>query len=142
FANFHSPHRAAAVTQLTYRHVRRFAPSYGAHKRPTGDVINGAGRSREAAMFSGNQRRAGANPAHLVTGRPGRWGAAGLALALQLCVVGTARAAKDAGRDWAKYPAIAEVEAKDEIFAIGDVHGDYDRLIKLLKGGKVIAEAP
>ena len=42
------------------------------------------------------------------------------------------------GRDWAKYPAIVQIDTSEDIFAIGDVHGDYDRLVKLLTTAKII----
>jgi len=45
------------------------------------------------------------------------------------------------GRDWAKYPAVAQVDTTADIFAIGDVHGDCDRMLKLLTGAKLIEGA-
>jgi hypothetical protein len=48
-----------------------------------------------------------------------------------LLFAGTTSAQKIA-RDWARYPAIAQIDTSEDIFAIGDVHGDYDRLIRLL----------
>jgi hypothetical protein len=50
----------------------------------------------------------------------------------------------DAGtkRDWQKAPAILELNTSEDIYAVGDVHGDYDRLVALLALGKVIAEPP
>lgn len=41
-------------------------------------------------------------------------------------------------RDWAKYPAIVQIDTSEDIFAIGDVHADYDRLVKLLTAAKII----
>jgi hypothetical protein len=41
-------------------------------------------------------------------------------------------------RDWKTYPAVVELETAEDIFAIGDVHGDYDRLVALLVAGKII----
>ena len=41
-------------------------------------------------------------------------------------------------RDWSKYPAIVQIDTSEDIFAIGDVHGDYDRLVKLLAAAKII----
>jgi hypothetical protein len=41
-------------------------------------------------------------------------------------------------RDWAKAPAIARVDAAQDIFAIGDVHGDFKRLAKLLAAAKIV----
>jgi len=45
-------------------------------------------------------------------------------------------------RDWKKYPAIAELETTQDIYVLGDVHGDYDRLISLLLSAKLIAADP
>lgn len=44
-------------------------------------------------------------------------------------------------RDWKSAPAIAELDTTEDVFAVGDVHGDYDRLVALLAAGKVIAGA-
>src|SRR4051794_15631057 len=41
-------------------------------------------------------------------------------------------------RDWAKDPAVVQIDTKENIFAVGDVHGDCDRLVKLLAGAKVV----
>jgi len=41
-------------------------------------------------------------------------------------------AQKKISRDWAKDPAVAQIDTAEDVFAIGDVHGDYDRLLKLL----------
>jgi hypothetical protein len=45
-------------------------------------------------------------------------------------------------RDWTKHPAIVQRNTKADIFAVGDVHGDYDRLVTLLVAAKVIAGPP
>ncbi|MCU1339346.1 MAG: metallophosphoesterase [Bryobacterales bacterium] len=41
-------------------------------------------------------------------------------------------------RDWAKHPAIVQIDTTEDIFAVGDVHGDYDRLVKLLSAAGII----
>ena len=41
-------------------------------------------------------------------------------------------------RDWAKHPAIVQIDTREDIFAIGDVHADYDRLVKLLAAARII----
>ncbi|MDB5391436.1 MAG: metallophosphoesterase [Planctomycetaceae bacterium] len=41
-------------------------------------------------------------------------------------------------RDWAAFPAIIEMDAPRELYAVGDVHGDYDRLVTLLIAAKLI----
>ena len=60
-------------------------------------------------------------------------------LILLLCI-GTriAPAESKVARDWSKYPAIVQIDTDEDIFAIGDVHGDYDRLVKLLVTAKII----
>jgi hypothetical protein len=45
-------------------------------------------------------------------------------------------------REWERFPAIAEVDTTADIFALGDVHGDYDRLINLLVAGQIISGTP
>ncbi|MGH9646700.1 MAG: metallophosphoesterase [Bryobacteraceae bacterium] len=66
----------------------------------------------------------------------------GLALLLwmgsQAALGQTATAQDKIKRDWAKYPAIVQIDTGEDIFAIGDVHGDYDRLVKLLAAAKII----
>ena len=66
----------------------------------------------------------------------------GLALLLwigsQAAFAQTGVADRKIARDWAKYPAIVQVDTGEDIFAIGDVHGDYDRLVKLLAAAKII----
>lgn len=65
-------------------------------------------------------------------------------------VLGTALFAGDAKlqhvttppRDWTKAPAIVQVETTEDIYALGDIHGDYDRLVRLLVAAKLIGEVP
>lgn len=45
-------------------------------------------------------------------------------------------------RNWTESPAIIEMDAPPEIFAVGDVHGDYDRLVSLLTAAKLIEKTP
>lgn len=60
-------------------------------------------------------------------------------LVLLLCIgTRSAPAESKIARDWAKYPAIVQIDTGEDIFAIGDVHGDYDRLVKLLTAAKII----
>jgi hypothetical protein len=54
-------------------------------------------------------------------------------LALFLCLVQNAPA-----RDWKTYPAIVQIDTGEDIFAVGDVHGDYDRLVKLLQTAGIV----
>ena len=58
----------------------------------------------------------------------------------QAALAQTAAAQNKIARDWAKYPAIVQIDTGEDIFAIGDVHGDYDRLVKLLTAAKIIEQ--
>jgi hypothetical protein len=53
---------------------------------------------------------------------------------------GTASVAQDknAARDWAKCPAIVEVDTSHDIYAVGDVHGDYERLLTVLMAAVLV----
>ena len=53
-----------------------------------------------------------------------------------------AGAALGGDRDWKKHPAIVEMDTEQDIYAIGDVHGDYERLINMLVVSKLIAKDP
>src|SRR5262245_27963648 len=62
--------------------------------------------------------------------------AAGCVLAL--CgFTGAAEAAK-VNRDWKAHPVVVEVDTSEDIFAIGDPHGDPQRLAAALAGAKLI----
>jgi hypothetical protein len=65
--------------------------------------------------------------------------AAGCALALSIC--GSAADSAAATRDWKAHPAVIEVDTSEDIFAIGDAHGDPQRLAGALAGAKLIADA-
>jgi hypothetical protein len=41
-------------------------------------------------------------------------------------------------RDWSAYPPIVEMDAAESVWVVGDVHGDYDRLVALLAGAGVV----
>ena len=45
-------------------------------------------------------------------------------------------------RDWQKLPAVVQLDTSEDIFAIGDIHSDYDRVVDLLVGAKIIAGRP
>ena len=47
-----------------------------------------------------------------------------------------------AGRDWNKYPVIVEVDTPEDVYALGDVHGDYERLLTVLVAAKIIPADP
>jgi len=70
-----------------------------------------------------------------------------LLLVLCLCPSASAQTkaqGKSAGisRDWQKYPAVVEVDTKHDIYAVGDPHGDYERLVTVLAKAKIIAGDP
>ena len=50
--------------------------------------------------------------------------------------------AQAGGRDWSKDPAIVQLSTNSNVFALGDVHGDYDRLVAILHASGLIPEAP
>lgn len=54
---------------------------------------------------------------------------------------GLVAAEKSIGRDWRLNPAIVEVDTDAAVVAIGDVHGDYERLTHLLKKSQLISDA-
>jgi hypothetical protein len=65
---------------------------------------------------------------------------AGLCL---LALVGVSLVAEQPGlRDWQRSPAVVELDTAADIYAVGDVHGDYDRLAALLAGAGVIRGVP
>jgi hypothetical protein len=49
---------------------------------------------------------------------------------------------RSARRDWAKQPAVVEVDTPTDVYALGDVHGDYERLVSLLVAAKLIPADP
>jgi len=69
--------------------------------------------------------------------------AASLLLVLLVAAAARAddRAAAVSSRDWAQNPAIVQLETTNDIFALGDVHGDFERMVALL-GAAGIVKAP
>ncbi len=47
-------------------------------------------------------------------------------------------AQKKISRDWAKDPAVVQIDSAEDLFAIGDVHGDCDRLLRLLSAAGLV----
>lgn len=45
-------------------------------------------------------------------------------------------------RNWGRCPAVVTLQTTEVVHALGDTHGDYDRLVKLLVAGKLIAGEP
>lgn len=62
--------------------------------------------------------------------------------ALSLIVAFSLSAADRPPRDWTQCPAVVTLSTSEAVYALGDTHGDYDRLVKLLVAGKLIAAAP
>jgi hypothetical protein len=63
-------------------------------------------------------------------------------LALALGGAAPARAKEPAPRNWDKHPAIVEVDTPHAVYALGDVHGDYDRLCTLLVAAGLLEKVP
>jgi hypothetical protein len=61
------------------------------------------------------------------------------AVALYVAGLTAALAQQKVARDWAKDPAVVQIETTEDVFAIGDVHGDRDRLVTLLSGAGIVA---
>ena len=69
-------------------------------------------------------------------------------LAMVLSIASLSREARAAdsmpvaGRDWKLHPAIVQLPMPQTLYALGDVHGDCDRMLELLAGAKLIAAMP
>jgi hypothetical protein len=53
---------------------------------------------------------------------------------------GSASAATASARDWNRFPAIVERNTANEVVALGDVHGGYERLVSLLSSAGLIKQ--
>jgi hypothetical protein len=62
--------------------------------------------------------------------------------AVFVILTGLVRADGPPARDWKKAPAIVEVDTPHDIYAIGDIHGDCERLVAMLLAAKIIPEDP
>src|SRR5262245_20517203 len=62
-------------------------------------------------------------------------------IALALCICDSAAASAAATRDWTQHPAIIQLDTSEDVFAIGDPHGDPKRLAGALAGAKLIDDA-
>ena len=67
---------------------------------------------------------------------------------LAAAVVGAGARAQDAGRvtpkvirDWGKHPAVVQLDTTEDVFAIGDAHGDPGRLAAVLAAAKLTRSA-
>jgi hypothetical protein len=65
----------------------------------------------------------------------------GFTLALIVCT-SMAHSAAAASRDWTKNPAVVQLDTSEDIFAVGDPHGDPERLAGALAAAKLIDGAP
>jgi hypothetical protein len=54
----------------------------------------------------------------------------------------TQSAAAPVDRNWKRFPAIAQAQDASTIYAIGDIHGDYDKAVKILTAAKLLKEIP
>jgi len=48
----------------------------------------------------------------------------------------------DENRDWNTYPALIELTTSEDVYALGDVHGDYDRCADLLVACNILEKKP
>jgi len=55
---------------------------------------------------------------------------------------GAGGAGKRPARDWDRFPAVVDKSTNEEIVALGDVHGAYDRLLHLLQVGGIARADP
>jgi hypothetical protein len=69
------------------------------------------------------------------------WSFVGFSCVLALSIGGGATPGVAASRDWKTYPVVVEVDTSEDIFAIGDAHGDPQRLAGALAGAKLIGNA-
>jgi len=76
--------------------------------------------------------------------RPAQIAAAALALALLLAAAAQppAPATAPAPRDWHAFPAILQLHTDQDVYALGDIHADYDKAAKLLVGAGLLAKIP
>jgi hypothetical protein len=58
----------------------------------------------------------------------------------RICLLALLYAAPAYHRDWGWHPAIVVRNAPETIYALGDIHGDYERLVKLLAAASIIPE--
>jgi hypothetical protein len=70
-------------------------------------------------------------------------GLIGMGLAPAVADDTTPASSAGVARDWSRYPAIAQISGiKSDIYAVGDIHGDYDKAVKLLAAAHLIAGVP
>jgi hypothetical protein len=64
------------------------------------------------------------------------------ALSALLLILALPLLAETPPRNWGRCPAVVALETNERVFALGDTHGDYDRLVTLLAAGKLIDGVP
>ncbi|HUP04287.1 MAG TPA: metallophosphoesterase, partial [Bryobacteraceae bacterium] len=62
--------------------------------------------------------------------------------ALLSCALSAAWAGAFGARDWAKYPPIVDRTRPEALWAIGDIHGDYERMLRLLLAAHLVETKP
>jgi hypothetical protein len=63
-------------------------------------------------------------------------------LTVSILTFATAAFSQGVNRDWSKFPAVLQRNTPSDVFAVGDVHGDYDRLVELLAVNRLIEPHP
>ena len=87
---------------------------------------------------------------HASTHRRWIWailGVVGVTVGLAIAAPGPAVTAQPAAttpfkRDWQANPAVAELRSDADIYVIGDMHGDYEKAVKLVAGSGLIGGVP
>jgi hypothetical protein len=64
------------------------------------------------------------------------------AVCLLLAAAVVACAQQKFQRDWATAPAVVQLDTDEDLYVVGDAHGDYDRLVAVLTGVKIISGTP
>jgi calcineurin-like phosphoesterase family protein len=64
------------------------------------------------------------------------------AIALFLCALCHAGNSSAVERDWTRFPAVVEIDTTEDVFAIGDIHGDYVRLASAMNAAGLIDGLP
>ena len=45
-------------------------------------------------------------------------------------------------RNWVMNPAVVQVDTREDVYVVGDVHGDYERLMRVLIAAGIVARRP
>ena len=71
--------------------------------------------------------------------KPVRWQSLA---ALAFVLTSSLYAANTPARNWGQCPATVAIQTPEVVYALGDTHGDYNRVVTLLAGAKLIAGTP